>query len=194
LFRQRKRGVSFLGVFPEEIDGKLRSAGHPHPSEPGCENRRKNPKELKMKRSYLLALASLSLLVAVGAQAQVAGRSRADVEQEAVRAASAPDQNVVRGSRGADPFKVVADPAAVSAQAVAVAHAPDQNVVRGSRGADPFKSMADPAAVYAQAVTAASAPDQNVVGGSRVNSRVISTMANPAEASVQAQRGATTAK
>jgi hypothetical protein len=147
-----------------------------------------------MKRSYLLAVASLSLLVAAGAQAQVAGRSRADVEQEAVRAASAPDQNVVRGSRGAESFKSMADPAAMAAQAVAAAHAPDQNVVRGSRGADPFKSMADPAVVHAQAVAAASAPDQNVVGGSRVNSRVISTMANPAQASMQAQRGALTGK
>lgn len=59
--------------------------------------------------------------------------NRADVEAEAVRAAAAPNQNVTRGSRGADPFTSVADSAAVRAQAVATANAPDQNVTSGSR-------------------------------------------------------------
>ena len=45
--------------------------------------------------------------------------------------------------------------------------------------------MADPAKVYNDAVAAASAPDQNVVSGSRVNSKVISTMQNPALTAAQ---------
>ena len=115
-----------------------------------------------MKTSTFLAAATLSLLAAVGAQAEtydgvhqpVSALSRADVNAEAVRAAAAPNQNVTRGSRGADPFTAVADPAAVRAQAIATANA----------------------------------PDQNVSSGSRVNSRVISTMKNPAEVRIQAQR------
>ena len=59
--------------------------------------------------------------------------SRADIEAEAARTAAAPNQNVVRGSRGAEPFKAVANPEAVYAQAVATANAPDQNVTGGSR-------------------------------------------------------------
>jgi hypothetical protein len=122
-----------------------------------------------MKTSRLIAAAALSLLAAAGAHAEtyhgveqgVSARSRADVDAEAVSTASAPNQNVTRGSRGADPFTSVADSAAVRAQAVATANA----------------------------------PDQNVSSGSRVNSRVISTMRNPAEARVQAQQqGAATAK
>ena len=74
-----------------------------------------------MKTSQIIAAAALSLLAAAGAQAEtyegvqkpVSGLSRADVEAEAVRAAAAPNQNVTRGSRGADPFTSVADPAAV---------------------------------------------------------------------------------
>lgn len=121
-----------------------------------------------MKTSRLLAAAALSLLAVAGAHAEsyqgvhqtVSAVSRADVEAEAVRTASAPNQNVTRGSRGADPFKSVADPVAVRAQAVATA----------------------------------SAPDQNVTGGSRVNSRVISTLQNPNEVRVQAQRDGVQAK
>jgi hypothetical protein len=120
-----------------------------------------------MKTSQIVAAAALSLLAAVGAQAEtyqgvetpVSGLNRADVEAEAVRAASAPNQNVTRGSRGADPFKSVADPAAVRAQAIATANA----------------------------------PDQNVTGGSRVNSRVISTMPNRGATLQQAQKEGTPA-
>ena len=74
---------------------------------------------------------------------------------------------------------------AVEAEAIATAHAPDQNVTRGSRGPETVKPMADPAKVYNDAVAAASAPDQNVVSGSRVNSKVISTMQNPALTAAQ---------
>lgn len=78
----------------------------------------------------------------------------------------------------------------VNAEAVRAAAAPDQNVTRGSRGADPFTSTADVNAVRAQAIATAAAPDQNVTSGSRVNSRVISTLQNPADVRLQAQRGA----
>jgi hypothetical protein len=94
-----------------------------------------------MKTSHILAAAALSFLAAAGAhaetyqgvQAPVSAVSRADVEAEAARTASAPNQNVVRGSRGAEPFKAVANAEAVYAQAVATANAPDQNVTGGSR-------------------------------------------------------------
>ncbi|OUM04167.1 DUF4148 domain-containing protein [Variovorax sp. JS1663] len=120
-----------------------------------------------MKTSRLLAAAALSLIAAAGAhaetyhgvQAPVSALSRADVEAEAARTAAAPNQNVVRGSRGAEPFKAVADANAV----------------------------------YAQAVATANAPDQNVTSGSRVNSRVISTMPNRADALQQAQKQGTPA-
>lgn len=94
-----------------------------------------------MKTSHILAAAALSILTAAGAQAEtydgvqaaVSAKSRDEVNTEAVRAAAAADQNIPRGSRGAEPFKSVADPAAVRAQAVATANAPDQNVVGGSK-------------------------------------------------------------
>lgn len=94
-----------------------------------------------MKTSRILAAAALSILAAAGAQAEtydgvqssVSAKSRDEVGAEAVRAAAAADQNIPRGSRGAEPFKPVADSAAVRAQAVATANAPDQNVVGGSK-------------------------------------------------------------
>jgi len=94
-----------------------------------------------MKTSHILAAAALSILAAAGAQAEtydgvqssVAAKSRDEVNAEAVRAAAAADQNIPRGSRGAEQFKPVADPAAVRAQAIATANAPDQNVVGGSK-------------------------------------------------------------
>lgn len=94
-----------------------------------------------MNRTQLFAAAAFSLLAAAGAQAEtydgvhtgVSGRDRAEVQAEAVKAASAKDQNVTRGSRGADPFVSSADPAVVRAQAISAANAPDQNVTGGSR-------------------------------------------------------------
>jgi hypothetical protein len=55
------------------------------------------------------------------------------VYKQAVETASAPNQNVTRGSRGADPFTSSRDPAQVSQEAMATAAAPDQNVTGGSR-------------------------------------------------------------
>jgi hypothetical protein len=94
-----------------------------------------------MKTSHILAAAALSFLAAAGAHAEsyhgvqtpVSALSRADVDAEAASTASAPNQNVVRGSRGAEPVKSLANPEAVYAQAVATANAPDQNVSSGSR-------------------------------------------------------------
>lgn len=59
--------------------------------------------------------------------------NRADVEAEAQRAAAAPDQNVARGSRGAERFTVAATRANVAKEAERSAAAPDQNVASGSR-------------------------------------------------------------
>lgn len=58
---------------------------------------------------------------------------RGDVAAQAVAAAHAPDQNVTRGSRGADPFTSTVSRDAMRQVAVAAAHAPDQNVTSGSR-------------------------------------------------------------
>lgn len=113
-----------------------------------------------MKTSALLAAATLSLVAMVGAHAEtydgvhqpVSALSRADVNAEAVRAASAPNQNVTRGSRGADPFTSVADVAAMRAQAIATANAPDQNVSSGSRvNSRVISTMKTPAEVRVQA-------------------------------------------
>lgn len=109
-----------------------------------------------MKTSYILAAAALSVLAMTGAQAE--------------------------DYQGVAPVVSVKSRDEVNVEAMRTASAPDQNVVRGSRGAEKFTPMADASAVRAQAIAAASAPDQNVSGGSRVNSRVISTMANPAAA------------
>jgi hypothetical protein len=67
------------------------------------------------------------VLVAPGAQ------KRADVMHDAMRAAHAPDQNVARGSRGAEPIGVSQDRTVARAEAVRAAAAPDQNVSAGSR-------------------------------------------------------------
>ena len=145
-----------------------------------------------MKASPIIKIVSttaIAWMLASSVHAQ-AGRSRADVQAEAIAAAHAPNQNVTRGSRGAEPFNSVADPAAVQQQAVDTARAPNQNVTRGSRGADPFTSTADPAVVRAQAEAAAAAPDQNVSSGSRVNSKVVSTLPNAAQVRAEAQKSA----
>lgn len=59
--------------------------------------------------------------------------ARNAVAAEAVAAAHAPNQNVTRGSRGADPFVPTAARETIYRDAVAAAHAPDQNVSSGSR-------------------------------------------------------------
>ncbi|EJL69314.1 hypothetical protein PMI12_05182 [Variovorax sp. CF313] len=91
--------------------------------------------------TQLVAVGSFAMLAAAGAKAEsyegvqpaVSAKSRADVNAEAVRTASAPDQNVVRGSRGAEGMAVSTERARVVAEAVRAAAAPDQNVTSGSR-------------------------------------------------------------
>ena len=91
--------------------------------------------------SEIVAVASFAMLAAAGAKAEtyqgvqpaVSAMSRAEVNAEAVRTASAPDQNVARGSRGAETMAVSTDRASVAAEAVRAAAAPDQNVSSGSR-------------------------------------------------------------
>ncbi|MET3497246.1 DUF4148 domain-containing protein [Variovorax boronicumulans] len=91
--------------------------------------------------TQILAVSSFAMLAAAGAkaesyegvQAAVSAKSRAEVSAEAVRTASAPNQNVVRGSRGAETMAVSTDRARVVAEAVRTAAAPDQNVSSGSR-------------------------------------------------------------
>ncbi|WP_295989098.1 DUF4148 domain-containing protein [uncultured Variovorax sp.] len=94
-----------------------------------------------MKTSQILAAATLALLAATGAQAEtyqgvntaVSTKSRDEVNAEAVRTASAPNQNVTRGSRGPETVAVSKDRSIVEAEAIRAAYAPDQNVTSGSR-------------------------------------------------------------
>ncbi|MGJ7528989.1 DUF4148 domain-containing protein [Variovorax sp. GB1P17] len=91
--------------------------------------------------THIVAVGSFAMLAAAGAkaesyegvQAPVSAKSRVEVNAEAVRTASAPNQNVVRGSRGAETVAVSTDRASVVAEAVRTAAAPDQNVSSGSR-------------------------------------------------------------
>ncbi|MDO9405370.1 MAG: DUF4148 domain-containing protein [Polaromonas sp.] len=91
--------------------------------------------------SQIIAISSFAMLAAAGAKAEsydgvqgaVSARSRAEVNAEAMRTASAPNQNVVRGSRGPETVAVSMERERVVAQAVRTAAAPDQNVSSGSR-------------------------------------------------------------
>ena len=90
--------------------------------------------------THLLAIVATSL-AAVAAHAETyegvhQGANLLDrdaVASEAVATAHAPNQNVTRGSRGADPFTSTASRQSVYEDAVLTAHAPDQNVTGGSR-------------------------------------------------------------
>lgn len=113
-----------------------------------------------MKTSHLFAAAALASLAAVGAQAEtyegvhapVSAMSRSDVEAQAVATAHAKDQNVVRGSRGAETVAVSRDRAGVQAEAVRTAAAPDQNVTSGSRvNSKVISTLPNPVDVRAQA-------------------------------------------
>ena len=94
-----------------------------------------------MKTSKIFAVAVLSLAAAAGVHAEeyqgvqqpVSALSRADVQAQAVAAASAKDQNVSSSSRVAAGVAVSKDRNLVQAEAVRTAHAPDQNVGSGSR-------------------------------------------------------------
>jgi len=91
--------------------------------------------------TQLVAVGSFALLAAAGANAETyegvqplaSAMSRAEVAAEAMRTASAPNQNVVRGSRGAETMAISRDRAGVVYEAMRTAAAPDQNVSSGSR-------------------------------------------------------------
>ena len=91
--------------------------------------------------TQLVAVGSFAMLAAAGANAETyqgvqplaSAMSRAEVAAEAVRTASAPNQNVVRGSRGAETVAISRDRAGVVYEAMRTAAAPDQNVSSGSR-------------------------------------------------------------
>ncbi|MDQ0587991.1 DUF4148 domain-containing protein [Variovorax paradoxus] len=91
--------------------------------------------------TQVVAVGSFALLAAAGAKAEsyegvqplVSAKSRTEVNAEAMRTASAPDQNIVRGSRGAETVAVSRDRAGVVFEAMRAAAAPDQNVTSGSR-------------------------------------------------------------
>lgn len=113
-----------------------------------------------MKIPNSLSAAALTLLVATGVQAEpydgvhpaVSAKAREDVSAEAVRTASAPDQNVARGSRGAETVAVSKDRAIVEVEAIRTASAPDQNVASGSRvNSKVISTMPHPADARAQA-------------------------------------------
>jgi len=95
-----------------------------------------------MTKSKLFAVAAVALLTAAGAaqaetyegvHPQTSALNRADVQAQAVAAAHAKDQNVVRGSRGAETVAVSRDRAEVREEAIAAAAQPAQNVSAGSR-------------------------------------------------------------
>ena len=98
-------------------------------------------KSLSLSLTQIIAIGSFAMLAAAGAKAEsyegvqpaVSAKSRAEVSAEAVSTASAPNQNIVRGSRGAETMAVSTDRASVVAEAARTAAAPDQNVSSGSR-------------------------------------------------------------
>lgn len=115
--------------------------------------------------TQLVAVGSFAMLAAAGAKAEsyegvqpaVSAKSRADVNAEAVRTASAPDQNVVRGSRGAEGMAVSTERARVVAEAVRTAAAPDQNVTSSSRvNSQVVSTMQNPVDARAAAANAKS--------------------------------------
>ncbi|MGJ7494395.1 DUF4148 domain-containing protein [Variovorax sp. RT4R15] len=113
-----------------------------------------------MKTMNILFAAALTLVVATGVQAEpydgvhpaVSARMREDVNAEAVRTASAPNQNVARGSRGPETVAISKDRSIVEAEAIRTASAPDQNVASGSRvNSKVISTISSPADARAQA-------------------------------------------
>lgn len=93
------------------------------------------------KAMKIVPVPVLTFLVAAGAYAEaydgvhnaISTKTRDEVNSEAVRTAAAPDQNVVRGSRGPETMAVSKERSLVEAEAIRAAWAPDQNVGSGSR-------------------------------------------------------------
>jgi len=115
--------------------------------------------------TQIVAVASFAMLAAAGAKAEsyegvqpaVSAKSRAEVNAEAMRTASAPDQNVVRGSRGAETMAVSTERGRIVAEAVRAAAAPDQNVSASSRvNSQVVSTMPNPVDARAAAANAKS--------------------------------------
>lgn len=116
---------------------------------------------MQLKKFMQIASVSVfSFLVAAGAHAEaydgvhnvLSSKTRDEVNIEAVQTASAPNQNVVRGSRGAETMAVSKDRSIVEAEAIRAAWAPDQNVGSGSRvNSKVISTMPHPADVRAKA-------------------------------------------
>ena len=115
--------------------------------------------------TQFVAVASFAMLAAAGAKAEsyegvqsvVSAKSRDEVSAEAVRTASAPNQNIVRGSRGPETMAVSTDRASVMAEAVRANAAPDQNVSASSRvNSKVISTMQNPVDARATARTGAS--------------------------------------
>jgi hypothetical protein len=115
--------------------------------------------------SQIIAISSFAMLAAAGAKAEsyegvqpaVSAKSRADVNAEAMRTASAPNQNVVRGSRGAETMAVSMERDRVVAEAMRTAAAPDQNVSSGSRvNSKVISTLQNPVDARAAAINAKS--------------------------------------
>lgn len=93
-----------------------------------------------MKTSSCAAVAVLSLFAVTGVQAEeyqgvqapVSALSRADIHQQAVRAAHAPNQNIPSAAIPMAPLENGRDRASVIAEGVVAAHDPTQNMARGS--------------------------------------------------------------
>jgi hypothetical protein len=111
--------------------------------------------------TQIVTVGSFAMLAAAGAKAEsyqgvqpaVSAMSRAEVSAEAVRTASAPNQNIVRGSRGPETVAVSTERARVVAEAMRTAAAPDQNVTSGSRvNSKVISTMQNPVDARAEAV------------------------------------------
>ena len=93
-----------------------------------------------MKTSHLIAAASLSLLAAAGAHAEIydgvhalsSANSRAEVSAQAAAAARSANPYAEGYGNGVTTIASARDRATVRAEAVAAAHAPNQNVRRES--------------------------------------------------------------
>jgi len=93
------------------------------------------------KAMKMASVPVLTLLVSAGAHAEayegvhgaLSTKTREEVNVEAMRTAAAPDQNVVRGSRGPETMAASKERSLVEAEAIRAAWASDQNVGSGSR-------------------------------------------------------------
>ncbi|MDR6858529.1 helicase SNF2 [Variovorax guangxiensis] len=117
-----------------------------------------------MKTSKIIAAAALSLLAAVGAQAEtyqgvhplVSANNRADVRANAVVAAHGPDAYAEGASAHVAPALVAStDRVRVRNEAVAAAHGPDPYAEGYGQGVTVLARTVDRAAVRAQARAAA---------------------------------------